>query len=423
MNSRITKILSLLCDEPYRIFFPLGVIFGMAGVGHWLFYSFGWLKSYSGFYHSSVQMLVYMSSFVAGFLLTAMPRFAALPHATVGELLTFLILIVGIFVFLTLGHFIAGEICFIIWLLMLGRFGISRITKKREATANPPVEMIWIPIAILHGVTGTLLLILGQLKLVAPWLIVVGKPMMEQGFLLSIVLGVGGFLIPRLMGTYKVSTSAEPCLMDETSRLKRRNIPFHLTMGALLFLSFWLEGLGKEVFGYGLRALVVTSECVKNGLLPRPPRVSDLFVRLIWFSVWMINVGFWAVAFLPSYRVAMLHLVFIGGFSLLTFVIATMVVISHAGEGERLHRPLWIFGVIAVGLMLTLSKRLAVVFFPDFYFNFLGISAALWIAVGVSWLCFVAPRIVKIPEADEFGRMHEEAKERMLNLVSGEKGS
>ena len=37
--------------EPFRIFFPLAVLLGWVGVGHWLLYTLGVTASYSGFLH------------------------------------------------------------------------------------------------------------------------------------------------------------------------------------------------------------------------------------------------------------------------------------------------------------------------------------------------------------------------------------
>lgn len=52
-----------------------------------------------------------------------------------------------------------------------------------------------------------------------------------------------------------------------------------------------------------------------------------------------IFLGSWAAFIFSSYRVAMLHLVFLGGYSLMTFTVATMVITSHAGKSEQLRRP------------------------------------------------------------------------------------
>jgi uncharacterized protein involved in response to NO len=60
--------------EPFRIFFPLGVLLAWLGVGHWLLYRIGVTQTYSCFFHGLVQMQAFMMAFAVGFLFTALPR-------------------------------------------------------------------------------------------------------------------------------------------------------------------------------------------------------------------------------------------------------------------------------------------------------------------------------------------------------------
>ncbi len=411
----------IVCEEPYRLFFPLGVLMGIIGVGHWLAFAAGWTHSYSAFYHSSIQMQAYMSCFVLGFLLTAMPRFASAPHATPVELFLFAGLILAISIFLALGKWVASEICFMALLLSLARFAVKRFKARKSSNPNPPpLEFIWIPIAILHGLMGTGLLIAGQTKNFPPWAIAVGKPMEEQGFLLSIVLGVGGFLAPRLMGRYQVIKPAEVEKMKGVPSVRIQRIWIHAAAGMALFLSFCLEGVGVKVPAYCLRAIVVTVMLFWNRTLPFPPKVPDLFVKLLWISFWMVAAGSWGIAIFPQYRTAMLHLVLISGFSLMTFAVGTMVTLSHSGQSAELRKPLWVLKLVGLGVGFAAFIRLAAVFFPASYFIFLGFAAACWIAGGVGWLFFVAPRIVKIPQFGEFEKSHEEAKQRIIEIKQEE---
>ena len=41
--------------DPYRLFFPLGILLGIAGVAVWPAYHFGWTEGYSGRAHAFVQ--------------------------------------------------------------------------------------------------------------------------------------------------------------------------------------------------------------------------------------------------------------------------------------------------------------------------------------------------------------------------------
>ncbi len=407
------SLFSVFCKEPYRIFFPLGIVAGAVGASHWLFFALGWIKSYSTLFHSAIQMQAYMACFVIGFLLTSMPRFAQADFTSAKEFLVFLFLVFGILGFQIFGFWSLANLCFIGLLAALARFAFVRFRKKE--TLDPPLEFVWIPIAIFHGMVGSLIMIFVQFGWASPWLLAAGKPMVEQGFLLSVVMGVGGFLGPRLMGFYQLIKPSEISRKEREFQIPGPRIQIHLIAGVLLFCSFWLEGLGYRAWAYGLRALLVTSEFLWTGSITHFPKVSDFFAKLLWISFWMVVIGYWMVVIFPLYRTIMLHLVFIGGFSLMTFSVATMVTLSHAGEAVKLHHPLLVLWIVAIGLGCALILRVLAVFFPSFYFNVLGVASAFWLLAGVSWLCFVTPRILKIPDPGEFEQSHEEAKKRILD--------
>src|SRR5437667_6622225 len=61
--------------DAYRIFFPLGIVLGVFGVSIWPLYYFGVTEGYSGRAHAFVQTDGFLYAFIAGFLLTAIPRF------------------------------------------------------------------------------------------------------------------------------------------------------------------------------------------------------------------------------------------------------------------------------------------------------------------------------------------------------------
>src|SRR5207244_12233135 len=62
-------------SDPFRLFFPLGIVLGVAGVSIWPAYWLGLTPGFSGRAHAFVQADGFLYAFVAGFLLTAIPRF------------------------------------------------------------------------------------------------------------------------------------------------------------------------------------------------------------------------------------------------------------------------------------------------------------------------------------------------------------
>lgn len=405
----------MICENPYRLFFPLGILMGIIGVGHWLIYGAGLAQSYSGLFHSSIQMQAYMASFVIGFLLTALPRFASAPPATGVEIKTFLALILGVWIFLSLRIWFLSELCFILLLLFLIFFAGRRFTERR-GTAQPPVEFVWIPIAVIHGILGSLMMIVSQLDWLAPAFFKCGKVMVDQGFIIGIVMGVGSFLSPRLMGLFR--PAVQRGILDDNLviRLRKIQMLWNIFFGTIFFLSFWLESFVHQPAGYLLRAAIITIVFYRSRCWPKLPLNKEMFVLLVWLSLWMMISGYWLAGFFPRYRVEMLHLVFIGGLVLMTFAIGTMVVISHAGQAELLKKNLYILWTVLAGTACALILRLAVIFLPKYYFILLALASGCWLVVGVAWLIFIFPRIIKVSDSEDFERTHEEAKEKIIKL-------
>ena len=60
--------------EPFRPFFPLGIVLGWVGIGHWVLYATGLTSTYSCMLHGLVQTQAFLMAFAVGFLTTALPR-------------------------------------------------------------------------------------------------------------------------------------------------------------------------------------------------------------------------------------------------------------------------------------------------------------------------------------------------------------
>ena len=65
----------IILREPYRFFFPVGIMMGWIGVSPWILYAAHVKDSYSMMFHSSTQIMLYVPCFIIGFLTTFIPRF------------------------------------------------------------------------------------------------------------------------------------------------------------------------------------------------------------------------------------------------------------------------------------------------------------------------------------------------------------
>lgn len=166
-------------------------------------------------------------------------------------------------------------------------------------------------------------------------------------------------------------------------------------------------------YAYFLRALVVTAEFIWSKTLLNFPQKKDFYIKLAWISAWLVVLGLWLAGIFPDYKIVALHLSFIGGFSLMIYAIATMVVLSHIGQAQKLNQPLVILWIVFLALALAMMKRTIVIVYPDEYFKFMGYAAISWSVAAVCWLIYILPKVFIVPPQDEFARMHEEAKRKL----------
>ena len=254
-----------------------------------------------------------------------------------------------------------------------------------------------IPISLAQGLLGALFQILYWAGKVSPFWSQLGWLMITQGVFLCLVMGIGGFLGPRLLGHQLFRIEGGRPITQMTPGNFR--IAAHALAGLLLFASFVLEALGLRVIGYGLRAIVVTGEILWTTKIYKLPSNKDTYVKLFWISFWMIILGLWTQVLWPSYRMAALHLVFIGGFSLMTFTIATMVTLSHLGYGALLKKPLWVVSLFGAMLLAAMIVRSSADFHPRLYFHFLAAASVFWMIAAGGWLLFIIPKFFQAPKS------------------------
>ena len=75
------------CEEPFRIFFPIGALLALLGVALWPLYYAGAITEYPAILHARLMIEGFMASFIIGFLGTAGPRITSAPHFTRTEVL------------------------------------------------------------------------------------------------------------------------------------------------------------------------------------------------------------------------------------------------------------------------------------------------------------------------------------------------
>jgi uncharacterized protein involved in response to NO len=372
--------------EPFRIFFPLGVLFAWLGVSHWLLYAIGATATYSCLFHGVVQLQAFMMAFAIGFLLTALPRRTQTAPAAAGEIAAIAIALMTVAGAAVAERWVIAEGAYAALFALLLQFAIRRFL-GREAGRRPPAAFVMIPLGVAHGLLGAGLIAASTLHDVPAWTMGLGRLCVEQGVFLCFAIGVGSLVLPLMSG------AAPPPDLDASPR-ERRKVLVYGAAGVGILLSLIVEQVGWARGGPLLRAIVVASGLGLGAGAWRMPAKPGAHRRLVWLSVWLMPIGLVVSGLWPDYRVPALHILFIGGFGLMAFGVATHVALSHLGmEQLALGRPPAVV-ILGVMFVIALCARLAADL-SETYFVHLAWAAAAWLVGSAVWLGFLAPKLLR----------------------------
>ena len=380
------RLLDRIRSEPFRLFFPVGVLLGWIGVGHWLLYGLGLAETYSCFRHGLLQTQAFLMAFALGFLWTALPRRTAAPVASPSEIalaLAALLLTGGA---LLCDAFVTAELGYLALFAMLLAFAARRFLSG-AARRRPPAAFVLLPLAAVLGVSGALLILARLVLEEPPWTIALGALFIEQGVFLCLVMGIGALVMPLMGGT------PPPPDLGSSPHETRVALGF-LVLGLTVAASLVAETAGFVRSAPIVRGTAVAIALGWGGGAFRLPGKPGFHRKLVWVAAWLAPAGLVASGLLPDYRVPALHVLFIGGFSLMAFGVATHVSLSHLDLDEAaLGRPRPVV-VLAVAIALALLARLAADS-SQTYFEHLASAALCWMVGSAVWLVWLAPRLLR----------------------------
>ena len=166
-------------SEPFRVFFPLGVVLGWGGVAQWVLYAAGAAQTYSCFRHGLLQMQTFLMAFAVGFLLTAIPRRTASAPASGTEVGVVAAALLGTALALQFEAWVVAELCELTVFAVLLQFAVRRFLGA-WAGRRPPAPFVMVPLGMLDGVVGASLLIARAAFDAPPWTLRAGQLLIEQ---------------------------------------------------------------------------------------------------------------------------------------------------------------------------------------------------------------------------------------------------
>ena len=372
--------------EPFRIFFPLGLFLGATGVALWPLFVWHAIEFYPAQAHVRLMIEGLMGSFIIGFLATAGPRLLdASPLITAETCLLFVLQIASALLHLAQRQ-TAGDVLFLTLLLLF----VGMMAKRAKARSDlPPPQFVLVLFGLLSAVAGIFLLTAAKSLTNGSFANQLGTLMLNEGFVLFPILGVGAFFFPKLLGGAKPEPSD---LRIATVAWIGRAVIAALTALAI-WISFVLEALGWIRVAAVVRGLTTLIYFIRQGHLLEKPSGPPFLAQCFRLGGLLLVAGLFLPVILPGYRVASMHLTFIGGFSVILFTVSTRVIIGHAGQSHLFRKRLRFLMSALTLLIIAMVARVGADFIPPARNSHLVYAALIWLLAATVWAVALMPKL------------------------------
>ena len=369
----------MVLEEPYRLFFPLGVLAGIWGVLMWPLFYAGHLGFYPNEAHARIMIGGFIGAFVAGFLGTAFPRLAGSHRWAVGEFAAILLCWLLAVAAWSRGMVQAGDEAFAVWLLIILGGMVIRVLRGRSDI--PPPGFVLVLAGLLGAAVSALGLARGSMASLELWRF--ARLWYFQGFLLLPLMGIGPYLLPRFFGMpsgHSFDTSLTPPAGWWPRALAS------MVAGLCVIASLAIEAWGWPLVGQMTRATVVLGWFASETPLFRRATQRTTPGTAVRWSILSMAAGLACAAIWPFARIGSLHLFFVSGLGLATLAVGARVILGHAGRHDLLGGKIvwlrWVFGL----LILAAFTRMTSDFIPAVRVSHHIYAAWTWAVAALVWL-------------------------------------
>jgi len=355
--------------EPYVLLFSTGCLAGVIGLVFWIFFQFGFIQFYPRALHGNLMFFGFLWSFVAGFLMTAIPKMTSTLPAQVSEI-SIGVGLVFFQVVLNVRNLTDAPVAiFLVQNVFLLFFILRRFLVNRKV---PFFGFVFIPMAFAQSILGVALFYFYNDRNL--FLQFAG-----EAFILNLILGLGSRLIPVIS---RLPNALLPNERSNSDSLLRPVI-------TLLFINigYWCDIFDIKTVGAALRILGTLFAAIYLLKLFVKP-VTRSFVGIgLKIAVVLLTLGQILSFPLLNNILAGQHFIYIGGFSMITLLVATRVMLAHGGQS--LNYEISSKRLILVILLFFLSALMRFSIGNDISNYIVSCSALLFIiALGIWFFQF-----------------------------------
>lgn len=387
-------VVSSLLKDPFRLCFPVALFFAAFACVQWIGFGLFSAWGYPGQSHATLFVGGFLYYAIFGFLMTAIPRFTKTEFLSVTEGLLLGVHIAASLVMVSLGlrQVLFWATLALGWPLLFF-FGGRRFLRRSE---NPPFTFVFVFIGVLCGLCGSAVMAIAEATQSSGALPAsvqrLGHVLFFDGMALSMILGVGGRLVPGLRGLEAIVAAQRQ--IYESPKPFLEVVPKTVWAAALLFLaSFFVEVFVSLRWGLAARALVVSYFAFAFWRLHMRVQASGWFVTLLTLCCWNLLLSSWLLVWVSDVTAAK-HLVYIAGFSFLTLAIAGRVTLAHADSTFEIETRRFPFLVVGSLFGLAALTRLMAAWSAVSYVQHLSYAAVLFLLGLAIWGFVFVPKML-----------------------------
>lgn len=378
-----------LRTEPFRLFFPAGILASILGVSMWPLLYAGWLDFYPGETHARLMIQGFVSAFALGFLGTAFPKMIESPALTWPELGILLSGYVGGVSTLSFGHVAAGDSLFLFtWIFMAGCLAVRIAFFRKDL---PPPGFVLAGMGLMAGITGTIMLLIGRIDVPSDFQRALAPLLLYEAFILGPIVGIGGFLFPRFF--------ADKPGTEQRWSWKQRAL-FAFFAGLAILGTYLAQASGWAASAPVARAIIVTTYLMSQCMPFRRGGNTGSLSFMLQIAISCLLLGILISGVSPAFQVAVKHVLFIGGYGLLILAVASRVTWGHSGNIDLAEGKRRSLRIILCIVLLGMTTRVVADFVPAIRVSHHIYAALSWVIAVAIWSWAVL-RFVSIADPDD----------------------
>jgi uncharacterized protein involved in response to NO len=334
--------------DPYRVLFPLGLLGAIAGLLIWILFRESIINYYPRDVHANLMFFGFLWSFVAGFLMTAVPKMTNTSSANIQDILIVSLLVILQTVLSVTQKFQASVILFLIQISYLIFFITKRFLDKKQI---PFEGFFFVPFAFVQSILGVVVFLFSNGVNYSTLYLLSG-----EAFILNLILGIGSRLIPVLS---RIPNALTPDIQSKQSKKL-----IYLLLAIVLNLGFVIQAFFHQNIGIIIKLIPILYVSINHfKLFSKGTTLSAVGVGLKTGILFIIVSQIGALFSLNP--IANQHLLYVGGFFLITLMIGTRVMLAHGGESlnKEVKSPkimsVIVLLVIAAGLRFHMGSDIS----------------------------------------------------------------